>query len=70
VFALGAGHDRINDFADGLDLIRLVGLAADFSTVTVAAQGASDTLVTVGAVAILLTGVAPAQITSGDFVFA
>ncbi|MCV2874620.1 hypothetical protein OEZ71_20160 [Defluviimonas sp. WL0050] len=68
VFATGDGFDRIMDFEDGLDLIRITSGAVDFGGVTVAASG-PNTLVTFSDVSVLLFGISPGDIDASDFVF-
>jgi Ca2+-binding RTX toxin-like protein len=68
VFATGHGSDVITDFENGIDVIRLATGAADFSAVTVTAQG-SDTLVQFSDVSILLAGVDSSLIDASDFIF-
>lgn len=69
IFATGDGSDRVCDFEDGLDLIRITAGAIDFSAVTVIDQGL-DTLLRFANVAVLLEGVDSAIIDAGDFLFA
>ncbi len=71
-FSGRAGHDVITDFsrAQG-DLIRLSAAdAADFAALVnkISAQGA-DTVITLGAEVIVMTGVASSSLTASDFVF-
>jgi Ca2+-binding RTX toxin-like protein len=66
---LAEGTDRILDFADGIDIMRITG--ATFGDLTIAAAaGGTDTQITFasGTVAIL-TGVDVSLIDAGDFVF-
>ena len=61
------GDDRIVDFEDGIDLIRVTTLS--FADVTVSSAG-SDTLITFSSgTTLLLEGVAAATITAADFDF-
>lgn len=70
------GADRINDFdsnpTGGQDRIDFVGVGittANFSaSVTIAASGVSDTLITTASGSILLVGVSSATITATDFI--
>ncbi len=74
MFQVGFGHDIITDFdanptggQDRLDISALGITAATFGgSVTIAAAG-SDTLVTIGANSIRLTGIAPASVDATDF---
>ncbi|MCV2874615.1 hypothetical protein OEZ71_20135, partial [Defluviimonas sp. WL0050] len=66
--ATGDGFDRIMDFEDGLDLIRIKTGAVDFGYVTVVASG-PNTLVTFSDVSVLLIGINPGDIDASDFVF-
>src|SRR5690606_23044878 len=68
IFATGDGGDRLLDFEDGLDLIRIAAGAAGFSAVTVIDHGL-DTLVRFANVAVILGGVDAALIDAGDFLF-
>lgn len=68
VFATGDGSDTVCDFEDGLDIIRITAGAADFSEVTVTAQGL-DALIQFANVAVLLENVDSSLIDAGDFVF-
>lgn len=71
-FRSGSGHDKITDFQDGLDMIRLVKIAgvAAFSDLTITAQ-ADGTLVgwAGGSASVLLVGVAAGQVDAADFGF-
>ena len=71
-FSGGAGHDVITDFSrvQG-DLIRLSAAdAIDFAALVnkISAQGA-DTVITLGAEVIVMTGVASGSLTASDFLF-
>ncbi|MEI2806662.1 MAG: calcium-binding protein [Albidovulum sp.] len=68
VFATGCGSDRVGDFQNGVDLLRITAGAADFSAVTVTAQGA-DTLVQFADISILLAGVDSSLVEANDFIF-
>ena len=77
VFSTAAyGADRITDFdanpSGGQDLINLVGAGIttlNFSaSVSIAASGLSDTLITAASGSILLVGVAALNVTSADFI--
>jgi Ca2+-binding RTX toxin-like protein len=72
VFAAGFGADTIAGFdfnpAGGQDLLDVSALGITFANVTVQPQG-GDTLITIGADTIVLTGVAAANINQTDFIF-
>ncbi|MDT8344366.1 MAG: S8 family serine peptidase, partial [Thermohalobaculum sp.] len=65
------GHDRINNFENGVDLIAFDGLGgiANFASLEVVRQGSSS-LVTAGLVSVLVVGVAVDLIDADDFLFA
>ena len=69
VFATGHGSDRITDFEDGTDLIRITSGASGFGDVTVRAEAGGHTRVTFADVTILLEDTDPSDIGASDFVF-
>jgi Ca2+-binding RTX toxin-like protein len=77
-FAAGFGNDTINTFdanpvggQDKLDVTALGITAANFAAnVTIASDGAGGTLVTIGGNTIQLVSVAPADVTTADFILA
>lgn len=69
VFATGDGSDKILDFEDGIDRIRITAGATDFGDVTVTAESGGHTRVTFSDVTIILSSVDPSHIDAGDFIF-
>lgn len=67
-FKTGDGIDRITDFEDGIDRIKVLTGAADFSDVTVLDLGA-DALVVFSDVVIRLENLDHALLTADDFIF-
>jgi Ca2+-binding RTX toxin-like protein len=72
VFGARSGHDRITDFEDGLDMLRLVGVtdATSFAHLKVSSHP-EGTLVSWsgGTASVVLVGVSPAQVTAADVLF-
>lgn len=69
VFATGHGSDRITDFEDGTDLIRITSGAADFGDVTVRSAAGGHTHVSFADVTIILENTDPSDIGASDFIF-
>ncbi|MGB3317031.1 MAG: CAP domain-containing protein, partial [Albidovulum sp.] len=69
VFASGHGTDRITDFEDGIDRIRILAGAADFGDVQISAVSGGDTRVTFADVTIILEDTDPSDIGASDFIF-
>lgn len=73
VFGAGSRADRVQDFQDGLDLIRIVGVSGvdDFSDLRMT-QRSDGVLVTwaSGVDSVLLAGLTTAKLSSADFLFA
>lgn len=72
VSTLAFGNDTVTDFQNGLDKIRVTGIAGvdDFSDLTVADDGAGGTRITFpDGSTMTLQGVAVGQIDAGDFVW-
>ncbi|PCH75573.1 MAG: hypothetical protein COC12_00045 [Rhodobacteraceae bacterium] len=63
------GDDRILDFTDGSDLIRIAIAGVGYSDLTLSAQGNGDTLIDTGFGTITLTGVDLSAIGTDDFLF-
>lgn len=68
VFRQGDGVDRLVDFADGRDQIRLYGVA-DFAALHLTAQS-TGTWLDYGDGRVFLYGITPGQIDASDFIFA
>jgi len=72
-FWSGQGADRVADFADGQEKIFLTGIAGvdDFSDliITTTADGSVRISYGDGSSTLILSGIAPSQITSSDFIF-
>ncbi|MEQ9643298.1 MAG: hypothetical protein RIM84_24980 [Alphaproteobacteria bacterium] len=70
VFAVLQGADTITDFADGTDVISMVGVA-NFAalSITDTANGARIVFEDTPTTSITLTGVAAAQLSADDFFF-
>ena len=62
------GNDRISDFADGQDLIRIDIAGAGFEDLILTGTG-SDTVIDTGAGTITLNGVMPDDLSASDFLF-
>lgn len=62
------GSDRIRDFQEGIDTIRLDGISgvSQFSDLSIVQSG-NNTVVTAGAVTITVVGVAATDLTASDF---
>ncbi|GGH54144.1 hypothetical protein GVY41_10075 [Frigidibacter albus] len=69
VFRPGDGADRIADFEDGLDVIRLEGTGQSYSSLTIT-YSAGNALIDYGSGTITLEGVAAGSLGADDFVFA
>ena len=68
VFGAGSGRDRIRDFADGQDLIRMTGPFDDFTDIRVSASG-DNTVLNFGKNSVTLVGVDAGLIDADDFHF-
>jgi len=68
VFGSNSGTDRVMDFADGLDLLRIEDHAGGFASLSIADQGA-DLMITHDGGVILLTGEAGTVLSGADFDF-
>lgn len=68
VFGRGDGRDRITDFQDNVDLIRVTG-GFDFDDVTIGASG-RDTVIRFGGTTVILDKVSSWSIGESDFDFA
>ncbi|MEM7545226.1 MAG: G8 domain-containing protein [Pseudomonadota bacterium] len=66
VFDVNGGTDRISDFRDGLDLIRIKGTGFDDLDI---AQDGTDALISVGDLSISLDNTESSAITGADFIF-
>jgi Ca2+-binding RTX toxin-like protein len=73
-FEAGFGRDRINDFRDGLDKIRLLGIAGvdDFTDLKIGRDSAGNAVISFGdgSNSITLAGVASTKLDASDFLFA
>lgn len=67
-FARGSGSDRIKDFQNGIDHIRVGAGASRFKDLEITKSG-DDTLVEFANVSILLDDTRPSQLDAGDFLF-
>lgn len=63
------GRDRITDFKDGVDLIRIKGLDFDDLTIRKAGGGADTKIILDSGTEIILEGVQKSLIDAGDFIF-
>jgi Ca2+-binding RTX toxin-like protein len=63
------GDDRILDFTDGRDLIRINAPGVGYADLTLSSLGNGDTLIDTGFGTITLTGVSPGVLDAGDFLF-
>ncbi|MCV0426531.1 MAG: hypothetical protein K5905_13765, partial [Roseibium sp.] len=68
VFRQGEGDDRVTDFTDGEDLIRIESGASAFADLVLEASG-QDALVKFGGTTITLEGVQLTDLDQGDFLF-
>lgn len=68
VFGANSGTDKVKDFEDGTDMLRLVGHSGEFDSLTIADSGADLEILHDGGV-ILLTGLEGTVLTSDDFDF-
>ncbi len=68
VFGAGSGTDKVKDFADGTDLLRLVGHSGGFASLIIADQGGDLKIIHDGGT-ILLQGEAGTVLTMADFDF-
>ncbi|MCY4440614.1 MAG: calcium-binding protein, partial [Deltaproteobacteria bacterium] len=71
VFAAGDGRDIVEDFVDGVDKIRFVGLGREFSfaDLEIVDEGGGDAVVSYGNDVIVLRGVSPSVLDEQDFEF-
>lgn len=68
VFGKGSGADRVRDFADGTDMLRLLGHTGGFGDLTIADSGDNLSITHDGGV-IILIGYAETILTAADFDF-
>lgn len=66
VFRWGGGHDRVQDFEDGVDLISFAGAGYNFADLTITQQG-SNVLITTPDTTVLLSGMDAGDISAIDF---
>jgi Ca2+-binding RTX toxin-like protein len=68
----GTGHDIVTDFENGLDKVRITGIAGvdDFSDLAVSDNGAGGAVITLpDGSTLTLEGVAAADVDAGDFLW-
>lgn len=68
VFNATSGRDLVGDFQNGVDLFRIEGTGKQFADLSITAHGV-DSWVVLGALTIVVAGVAPAALDTSDFLF-
>ncbi|MFM9939068.1 MAG: calcium-binding protein [Hyphomicrobiaceae bacterium] len=69
VFGLSFGIDEISGFEDGLDRIDLSAHGVQFSQLQIASYQGGSAVILAGVGSLVVSSVAPAQLTAADFIF-